>query len=83
MLQNDNTYQEQYLVAIYEILTEVTYYLLISNNKDFAILMGNLNSDKYIVLVVTPLTNVIEFDGFLSKIIKENKSGDMNFGNKG
>lgn len=73
---------EQYLVSIYEVDTQETHYILIPNNRDFAILLGNLDSNKYIILTVTPLSNFIDFDEFLSKIMKKNKPDNLHFGKK-
>jgi len=75
-------YTEQYLIGIQEIDTEITYYMIIPNNKDLAILMGNLNTIDYLVINITPLINFVDFDEFLSKIRKNNKPNDMNYGNK-
>ena len=76
----DEQVAEHYVVGIYEIATQITNYTVVPSNRDFAILMGNLNPNKYIVLVVTPLTNVVEFDDMLHIIRQNNRPDDMNYG---
>lgn len=74
--------KEQYLIALYEIMTGVSTYIVVPSNNDFALLLGHLNPEEYVVLSVTPLGRVIDFDEFLTHIRKKNKPKGLNFGSE-
>ena len=73
-------YVEQYLVSIYEVSTSTTSYVLVPSNKAFSRLLSNLDSNAYIVMTITPLGNVVNYNDFMKKLVAKNKPPDLNFG---
>lgn len=77
----DKNYVEQYLVSIYEIETALTTYILVPNNKAFSRLLSNLDSNIYIIMTITPLGNVINYNDFMKKLLAKSKPDNLEFGN--
>lgn len=73
--------KEQYLVSVYDLLTQETMYTLVPSNREFSCLMDGINPERYMILTITPLTNVIAFKELIKKLLNDNKPDNLNFGN--
>jgi len=76
----ETNYVEQYLITVYEMSTQSSNYILIPNNKAFSRLLSNLDSNLYLIMSVTPLGNVINYNEFIKKITIKNKPDNLEFG---
>ena len=76
-------YQELYLIAIYEISSQQTFYTIAPNNREFACLLDIINPEEYCILTVMPLANFVDFKDLMKILMTKNKPDNLNFGKEG
>ena len=76
----DNEYNESYLIGIMDVEKSDLFYVLSPTRQEFAKLLSNLSTKRYLVIGVQMLNNVKDHMDTLKKLRDENKPEGLNFG---
>jgi hypothetical protein len=71
---------EQYLVAFMDMALGVNSYVMVPDRKSLAILLGLMSDERYIIIQITPLVHLMNFEDLLSDLTKNNTPNDLNLG---